>query len=200
MDLEPDARTPWLSGDEQRMWRSYQALRRSLDRGLERQLSDEAGLSAADFGVLVTVSETPDHQMRARELVRILNWDRSRLSHHLRRMEQRNLIERRDCPGDARGTIIVLTQSGWTVIQSAAPAHVRTVRSYVFDVLTPAEVAVFTELAERISARIAHVAGAAGAMCGADPADVCDGTGSDVTTRTLSTRSDTDAELDRPCP
>lgn len=176
MDTSPDLQPPWLSDAEQRMWRSFQAMRRALDRGLERQLFDEAGLSAADFGVLVPVSEAPEHRLRARELVRILSWDRSRLSHHLRRMEQRNLIERLDCPGDARGTIIALTPAGWDVIQGAAPAHVATVRSYVFDVLTPAEVAVFTELTERIADRIATVgsapcAGGAAEACAGPPAD-----------------------------
>ena len=157
MTVVPPAQ-PWLSDDEQRMWRAFQAMRRALDRGLERQLFDESGLSSADFEVLVPVSEAPEHRLRARELVRMLNWDRSRLSHHLRRMEQRNLIERLDCPGDARGTIIALTPTGWEVIQGAAPAHVSTVRSYIFDVLSPQEVATFTELTERISARIAQVA------------------------------------------
>jgi DNA-binding MarR family transcriptional regulator len=151
-----DAR--WLDAEEQRMWRSYHRMRRALDRGLERQLADESGISGADFDVLVPVSEAPQRQLRARELVRMLNWDRSRLSHHLRRMEQRNLIERLECPSDARGTIIALTPAGWELIQSAAPAHVATVRRLVFDVLSPADVAVFTELAERIADRVANTA------------------------------------------
>ena len=176
MDTPPDRQPPWLSDAEQRMWRSYQTMRRALDRGLERQLFDEAGLSAADFGVLVPVSEAPEHRLRARELVRILSWDRSRLSHHLRRMEQRNLIERLDCPGDARGTIIALTPAGWDVIQAAAPAHVATVRSYVFDALSPAEVATFTELTERIVDRIATVGSA---QCPDSAGEGCAGPQSD---------------------
>ena len=76
------------------MWRAFHRMLRVLDRGLERQLSEEAGISGADFEVLVPVSEAADQQLRARELVRILSWDRSRLSHHLRRMERRGLIRR----------------------------------------------------------------------------------------------------------
>ncbi len=152
----------WLSADEQRMWRSFHRMRRSLDRGLERQLAGEAGLSAADFEVLVPVSEAPGRQLRARELVRMLSWDRSRLSHHLRRMEQRGLIDRLECPSDARGTIIALTASGWKVVEAAAPAHVATVREYVFDVLSPQEVVAFTELVERIADRVAQVDAPAG--------------------------------------
>ena len=145
------------------MWRAFHRMRRDLDRGLERQLAQDAGLSSADFEVWVPVSEAADRQLRARDLVRILSWDRSRLSHHLRRMESRGLIERRDCPGDARGTVIALTPAGWSLIQAAAPAHVAAVRSYVFDVLTPADVRTFAGLAERITDRIALVTAAAGA-------------------------------------
>lgn len=139
------------------MWRSLHRMRRALDRGLERELADGAGLSTADFEVLVPLSEAPERRIRARELARMVNWDRSRLSHHLRRMEQRDLVERLDCPGDARGTIIALTPGGWSLIQAAAPAHVAAVRSYVFDVLTPAEVLTFTDLTERIADQVARL-------------------------------------------
>ena len=159
----------WLTTPEQRMWRSFHRMCRALDRGLERQLADGAGLSSADFEVLVPLSEAPDRRLRARELGRTVNWDRSRLSHHLRRMEQRDLIERLDCPGDARGTIIALTPGGWSLIQAAAPAHVAAVRAYVFDVLTPAEVQTFTDLTERIADQIA---GTVADPCGADPGSV----------------------------
>jgi DNA-binding MarR family transcriptional regulator len=51
---------------------------------------DRAALSAADFAVLVPLSEAPDRRLRARDLGRFLDWDRSRLSHQIRRMEQRS--------------------------------------------------------------------------------------------------------------
>ena len=166
----------WLTTEEQRMWRGFHRMRRALDRGLERQLADGAGLSSADFEVLVPLSEAPDRRLRARELGRMVSWDRSRLSHHLRRMELRGLVERLECPGDARGTIIALTSAGWSLIQAAAPAHVAAVRSYVFDVLTPAEVLTFADLTERIADQIARTtadpctAGGGPDPCLAEPA------------------------------
>jgi DNA-binding MarR family transcriptional regulator len=70
----------------------------NLDRAFERDLMDRAGLSAADFSVLVPLSEAPYHRPRARELGRILDWDRSRWSHQIRRMEQRGLLTRATAP------------------------------------------------------------------------------------------------------
>ncbi len=142
----------WLSADEQRMWRSFQAMQRHLSDAVERDLQ-ESGLSTADFAVLASLSEATDRRLRARDLGQLLDWDRSRLSHQMRRMEQRGLIVRRDCPTDARGTVVALTADGWTAIQRAAPTHVEAVRVNLFDVLTEADVAFLRDVSERVTAR-----------------------------------------------
>ena len=149
--------TRWLNEQEQRMWREFQRMARNLDRALERDLTDRAGLSSADFSVLVPLSEAPDHRLRARELVRILEWDRGRLSHQIRRMEQRGLLIRGNCPTDARGTVIGLTEHGWTTIQQAAPGHVQTVRVHFFDVLTDADIVSLDDICRRVNKRIASL-------------------------------------------
>ena len=61
--------TRWLNEQEQRMWRGSQRMWRNLDRSLERDLIDRAGLSTADFSVLVPLSEAPEHRLRARDWV-----------------------------------------------------------------------------------------------------------------------------------
>ena len=76
------------------MWRGFQGMWRNLDRTVERDLMDRAALSAADFSILVPLSEAPDRRLRARDLGRLLDWDRSRLSHQIRRLEQRELLPR----------------------------------------------------------------------------------------------------------
>lgn len=139
------------------MWRDFQVMRRNLDRALERDLMDSAGLSSADFAILVPLSEAPDHRLRARDLGRFLDWDRSRLSHQIRRMEQRALVERSVCPSDARGTFVGLTESGWQTIQEAAPSHVETARVNFFDVLTAADVACLSDISRRVIERIASL-------------------------------------------
>jgi DNA-binding MarR family transcriptional regulator len=136
------------------MWRAFVAMHRNLDRQLDRQLT-EAGLSAADYELLVPLSEAPDDELRARDLGRMIGWDRSRLSHHLRRMEQRGLVGRRDCPTDARGTMIKLTPAGRHAVEAAAPGHVATVRRFLVDLLSPEEIEVLGAIAARIRDRAA---------------------------------------------
>ena len=104
---------------------------------LQQRLSRHTGLSLSDYAVLVHLSESGTDRMRAYELGAALRWEKSRLSHHLRRMESRGLIERRTCTRDGRGLDVVLTPEGRKAIEEAAPFHVEDVRSLLIDQLTP---------------------------------------------------------------
>ena len=134
-----EQKTPWLSDTEQRLWRQWLTANMQLAVALQRQLQDEAGLSLPDFEVLVQLSETPHHRMLVSDLASALTWERSRLSHHVARMQKRGLVVREDCPTDARSTFVVLTSQGEAAITRAAPGHAQTVRSLVFEDLTAGE-------------------------------------------------------------
>jgi DNA-binding MarR family transcriptional regulator len=140
----------WLDERENRMWRGWLAMRRVIDQAVERQLAQE-GLSTADYELLVPLSEAGRRALRARDLGRAVGWDRSRLSHQLRRMEQRGLVRRYDHPHDARGTMVQLTPAGRRLVAAAAPGHVETVRRAFVDLLDPAELEALAAIADRVT-------------------------------------------------
>lgn len=144
----------WLDQREQRAWRGYLAMQSRLQAQLNRQLQADSGMSLPDFDVLVALTDRPAVRMRVRVLAEALQWEKSRLSHHLARMERRGLIERQDCPGDARGAVVVLTDVGRRAIERAAPAHVEAVRTLVFDGLDVDQVATLTDITEGVLNRI----------------------------------------------
>ncbi|GLZ75985.1 MarR family transcriptional regulator [Actinorhabdospora filicis] len=146
--------TNWLNEQEQAAWRGYREMYQVLAGTLEKQLNRDSGLSEADYTLLVVLSETPGQRLRARELRNEVGWDRSRLAHQLRRMEQRGLLVRTECETDARGTMVELTEQGRTAIVAAAPPHVEAVRAYFIDLLTPEEIATLTSITGRVVARI----------------------------------------------
>lgn len=121
---------------------------------LNRRLQADSGLSLSDFDVLVALSEKLDGPMRVQELADHLRWEKSRLSHQLSRMERRGLVERQDCPDDARGAFVVLTVAGRRAIEAAAPAHVEAVQSLVFDGLDDAQVETWAEITDAVLARV----------------------------------------------
>lgn len=146
--------TRWLSEPEQRAWRGLLQMSTRLDALVNRQLQETSGLSSTDYAVLVTLSEAPQGQLRVFEITQQLAWEQSRLSHHLRRMQQRGLVDRVGCPSDRRGAFVVLTQAGRAAIEAAAPAHVDTVRSAVFDVITPDQVEALAAISDEVLANL----------------------------------------------
>ena len=95
------------------------------------------GLSLPDYFVLAALSDEPDHRARLSRLGTQMGWEKSRLSHHIARMESRGLVERSRCPADRRGWFVTMTDEGQHAISAAAPAHVEQVRALFIDVLTP---------------------------------------------------------------
>jgi DNA-binding MarR family transcriptional regulator len=150
-----DEEPRWLDGREQRAWRGYLAMQAALQATLHRRLQADAGLSLADFDVLVALSDRAGEPVRAGELAGVLQWEKSRLSHHLARMERRGLVAREDCPDDARGAFVVLTDAGRRAQEAAAPAHVAAVRELVFDGLATEQVDALIAVSDEVRARIA---------------------------------------------
>jgi DNA-binding MarR family transcriptional regulator len=145
---------PWLSPDEQQLWRRWLRLNALLPGALHHELQADAGLSLTDFDVLVQLTDSGEGRIRVSDLARALTWERSRVSHHVTRMERRGLVRREECADDGRGAYVVLTGEGRSAIERAAPAHVRTVRGLVFDALTPEELAVMSTVVDKIVARL----------------------------------------------
>jgi DNA-binding MarR family transcriptional regulator len=131
--------SPWLDDDQQRLWRRWVALSSELPAALHRQLQADSGLSLQDFEVLVRLTEVPDGRARVTDLAHAVGWERSRLSHHIKRMQGRGLVTREECCDDGRGAFIALTPAGRDALERAAPGHARTVRDLVFASLGDAE-------------------------------------------------------------
>ncbi|OLT14109.1 MarR family transcriptional regulator [Pseudonocardia sp. CNS-139] len=142
----------WLDEREARVWRAWIDVQRRVPAELERLLVRDGGLSAAEFTLLVPLSESEHGVLRARELGRAVGWERSRLSHQIARMERRGLVVREECAEDARGSMVRLTAAGRAAIEAAAPGHVEAVRQYVFDRLTPADLDVLSIVFGRVLA------------------------------------------------
>lgn len=142
----------WLSDDEQAFWRLLLASRVKLMRVVENSLLDSSELSSPEYAVLVALSEADDQQLRLRELCVELGWDRSRTSHQITRMEKRDLVTKEKSPGDGRGVMVRLTETGTQRLERAVPDHVETVRRAVFDHLDPADMPAVRRFLEGILA------------------------------------------------
>jgi DNA-binding MarR family transcriptional regulator len=146
--MSPNPR--WLTESEQQAWRSYLQAHGLLTAKLNRAMQGASRLSLADFAVLVILSEHPERRMRVLELARGLGWEKSRVSHQLRRMGERGLVERARCGEDRRGSFIVLTDVGLAAVRAAAPMHVAEVRKNFFDPLSDQDVADIARISDAV--------------------------------------------------
>ena len=147
----------WLTADEQRTWRTYLRLNSLLLARLNRQLQQDSGLTLPEYEVLVQLSEAPQQRRRPFQICEALNWEQSRLSHQLTRMQHRGLLAREECEADGRGAFVVLTAAGADAIRSAAPGHVAAVRRLVFDRLGDDQRAAFEQACTAIIDALAEL-------------------------------------------
>jgi DNA-binding MarR family transcriptional regulator len=121
---------------ELRAWRGLIETTPLLVRRLDRLLLADSGLSGSDYPVLVTLHERGDQPVRSTDLADLIGWEQSRLSHHLRRMENRGLIRRATHEADNRVAEVHLTDQGRASYLEASKSHSRAVRTHFADVLT----------------------------------------------------------------
>jgi DNA-binding MarR family transcriptional regulator len=153
--------TRWLSDDEQRVWREFNAATRMLSAHLEGQLQHDAGMPHTYYEVLVALSEAPGRRLRMSELADARQASRSRLSHAVARLEANGWVRREACPTDKRGAWAVLTDDGFAALEAAAPGHVEAVRESLFDPLTPEQVTALGEIAAAIRQQLSPKCAAA---------------------------------------
>jgi DNA-binding MarR family transcriptional regulator len=151
---------------------------------IARDLLVDSSLSDADYMVLVHLSEAEDRRVRMTDLADRLNWSKSRLSHQLARMQARGLVEREECPSDARGAFAVLGAGGLAEIERAAPKHVVSVRRHLIDVLDAEQLSQLATIAELIVDHLRNQGGCTGPTEDSSPAqppDVLDSTSAECT-------------------
>ena len=129
--------TQWLTPEERAAWVRLVAVVELLPGVLDAQLRRDSAVSHFEYFVLAMLSEAPERTLRMTALAQRTNATLTRLSHSVRRLEERGLVERFPCPEDGRATNARLTEQGWDTVVEAAPGHVENVRRHVVDALTP---------------------------------------------------------------
>jgi len=117
-------------------WEALQVVTEHLKREVGRDLWTDAQLSDAEFTVLANLRMAPEG-MRPGSCARAIGWDSSRLSHQLRRLEKRGLVDRKADPHDGRAAVVMLTDLGQIAYRRAIGPHLRSARKWFAEALTP---------------------------------------------------------------
>jgi DNA-binding MarR family transcriptional regulator len=142
------------TAEQLRIWRDFIETAEALRSELAARLQNDSSLSPGDYAVLLALREAQGQRMRSSELAADICWERSRLSHHLRRMEPRGLIRREECATDNRGAEVVLTPAGAEAFRRATVPHLRAVRELFVDALTSDQLLAAREVAGALRTRL----------------------------------------------
>ncbi len=145
---------PWLDRYQLSAWVRLVGVLELLPAALDAQLRRDAEMTHFDYYVLAMLSEADGNVLQMTEIARLTNSTLPRLSHVIRRLEDRNLVERFPCPENRRATNARLTDEGWTALRKAAPGHVGMVREMVIDALTPEQITQLHAITEAILTRL----------------------------------------------
>ncbi|QFG69598.1 MarR family winged helix-turn-helix transcriptional regulator [Ornithinimicrobium pratense] len=148
-----ESSTPWLTELEMQVWRRWLRAQTEVPAELGRALKEDSELSMQDYETLVHLTEAEDGRLRISVLADTMHWERSRLSHHLRRMVGRGLIAKEECAFDGRGAFVSITEQGRAALAAAAPGHLAAVRRVFFDGATDTELAALDTFLARVLER-----------------------------------------------
>ena len=122
----------WLSRSQLRTWLAFMGVQQRLGYEMNRQLQADNELSLADYDILNALSAAPGECLQVSALAARIGWERSRVSHHAKRMQSRGLVHCDVAASDRRATDVRLTPDGKRAIVEAAPGHVDLVRHLFF--------------------------------------------------------------------
>jgi len=144
----------WLDGGQQRAWLAYIRVQLRLAYEMNRQLLADSGMSLPDYDVLTALSVADGGRMQITVLAAQIGWERSRVSHHARRMSARGLVTCGPSAADRRVTEVTVTDQGRQALEEAAPGHVDLVRRLFFGGLPDGLVGPLREALESVYANI----------------------------------------------
>ena len=118
-----------------------------------RQLNIEfptAELSFNEYDVLFNLSTQPGRRLRIRDLNRFLLLTQPSVSRLVDRLVQGGLVTKESDPDDGRGTIVTLTEEGYTLYRRVAAVHAKSISNRVGGALDADEMRQLITLTDKL--------------------------------------------------
>lgn len=141
-----------LEGRRLATWTRFLKAHSAISRRLERDLADAHSLTLSDYDVLLQLWWAPERSLRPVELSRAVLLTRSGITRLIQGLEREGLVERTDCPDDARGFLVALTPPGVALVERARETHLARVAELFSDRFSDDETEQLMELLDRLPA------------------------------------------------
>ncbi|HYR92926.1 MAG TPA: MarR family transcriptional regulator [Methylomirabilota bacterium] len=141
-----------LSEAELRAWEAFLRAYAATSHVLERIAESRGGLPLGEHFLLIQIARGPQAGIRPTDLTARSLLTKSGVTRALDRLEASGLVERRTCPSDKRGYLVVVTPQGQRLLRRSAPDHLRAIAKHFAEPLSSDELSVLTDAMERIAA------------------------------------------------
>ena len=141
-----------LEGERLAAWTRFLKAHSAITRRLERDLADAHGLTLSDYDVLLQIARAPERRLRPVEIARAVLLTRSGITRLVQGLERGGLVERVECPDDARGSLVVLTAAGLELLRAARATHLEGVAELFSDRYSDEEHEALGALLDRLPA------------------------------------------------
>jgi DNA-binding MarR family transcriptional regulator len=136
-------------------WEALFRAQVSVLRQLNREFPNEE-LSFNEYDVLFNLARQPERQLRIRDLNRHLLLTQPSVSRLVDRLVSRDLVRKETDPGDGRGTIVCLTDSGYDLFRRVAVVHADSIHRRVGGALTTEELHTLAALSDKLRLSAEH--------------------------------------------
>ena len=136
---------------DSKAWRAFHKIGTSLLPHLGRQISNHSGISAAEYIVLVALSELTVPNVNLNRLAQSLGWEISRMSHQISRMEEGGLVKKTRSSTDSRCFDVSITAKGRKIADSAISLQSKEINHCFSEVLTQDQMKALIQISEVIS-------------------------------------------------
>jgi DNA-binding MarR family transcriptional regulator len=132
-------------------WVGLLETHKQLTRALDAELDARHGLSLSGVELLGRLAAADGRQLRLSALAAESGLSLSRVSRIVDHLEDRGLVERKQCDADARAVNACLTAPGLALAGEAQATHLEIVRERFYDRLDPAEIDTLTAVFGRFA-------------------------------------------------
>jgi DNA-binding MarR family transcriptional regulator len=143
----------------QEAWVGLLETHKRLTRALEAELESRHGLGLSALEMMGRLAAAEDRILRLTDVAELTGLSLSRVSRITDSLEARGLVERRQCPVDARARNAWLTDAGLDLLRAAQASHFASVQARFFDRMEPGEVAILADLFGRFAPGAADACG-----------------------------------------
>lgn len=138
------------SSAQDELWQNFYFVNKHLERSIENELQTAAGISSADFEILVALGNSPEGHLLGKEIVLATGWEKSRISHQLKRMVARGLVLKGECSTDARSASVQISPQGQKSLKVAIKSYNKIVTDFHRGLLTQAEQETLTKVSRKL--------------------------------------------------